>query len=823
MRSWKTISVGLLALSMAGGISVAADETPSHLWTQEVEARLQEAGTNRSELVQAFRNAPADRREGLSFLVGNMPGSDLKSLSAPFLLENLNLAYDAWETSPWRDQITKEMFLNDVLPYASLSETRESWRAKLRTESLPMIKDAKSPGEAAHLLNQKLFPHLKVGYNTARLRPDQSPSESIASGRATCTGLSILLVDACRSVGIPARVAGTAMWSNMRGNHTWAEVWDGGWHFAGAAEPDAAGLDHGWFVADAAKAQRDVPAHAIWATSFKRTEDFFPLVWLPGNKSVPAVNVTDRYAAKPSVATTGGDALLSVKVTDAGGRRVVADVTVVDLDNPQRQFTGKSRGETVDLNDFLSFKVSSSGRYRVVAGLDGRQEQSEVAMSSPDQLMTMLLPEQQTQASAYCVAAPEIIQPLPAKDAAALKKEFTRYFSASSAKQSKWKFPAKLEKLLAANEPGVRAAAWEAYRTAPIHANLKTNFDAKLVKFDEHTSPYTVKQVGERPAKGWPLFIAMHGGGGAPKAVNDSQWKHMQIYYKEHPEAGGYLYLALRAPNDTWNGFYDNYVYPLIDNLILQFRLFGDIDPDKIFIMGYSHGGYGAYAIGPKMPDRFAAIHASAAAATDGETTAKTLRTTPFTAMVGEKDTMYGRYERNVKFKQQLEELRGGRTHIYPGRVTIIKGNGHGGLPDRDKIADMYPAVRHPVPREVTWLLTDPVVQDFFWLRVEQPAKQAEILASCNDNRFVVTANESVAGATVFMDSRLVDFDKPVDIELNGSTTTRRFAPSLKTFCETLARRGDPAYAFSAEFSVTKDTNTARLVVAPGVPERIVR
>ena len=36
-----------------------------------------------------------------------------------------------------------------------------------------------------------------------------------------------------------------------------------------------------------------------------------------------------------------------------------------------------------------------------------------------------------------------------------------------------------------------------------------------------------------------------------------------------------------------------------------------DIDPDKVFIMGYSHGGYGAYAIGPKMPDHFAAIHAS--------------------------------------------------------------------------------------------------------------------------------------------------------------------------------------------------------------------
>ena len=151
----------------------------------------------------------------------------------------------------------------------------------------------------------------------------------------------------------------------------------------------------------------------------------------------------------------------------------------------------------------------------------------------------------------------------------------------------------------------------------------------------------------------------------------------MQRYYKDHPEVGGYLYLALRAPNDTWNGFYDNYVYPLIDNLILQFRLFGDIDPDKVFIMGYSHGGYGAYAIGPKMPDRFAAIHASAAAATDGETTGKTLRTTPFTVMVGELDTMYGRYERNLKFKEQIEQLRGGRTDIYPVTITIVKGNGH--------------------------------------------------------------------------------------------------------------------------------------------------
>lgn len=802
-------SLAALALCLLGNVA-ESQPAVSNWWSGEIETRLVQAGTNRAEMVKALNEATGARREGMAFLIENMPTTDLRTLSAPFLQTNLNLAYEAWKSAPWHTNVTKGMFLNDVLPYVCMNEARDPWREELHRVGAPMISACKTPGEAAQVLNRKIFPHFKVRYNTSRRRPDQSPRESIETGIATCTGLSILLVDACRAVGIPARVAGTSMWSNMRGNHTWVEVWDGGWHFVGAAEPDDAGLDHAWFAHDATEAKRDVPQHAIYATSFRRTDVFFPLVWLPGDKSVSAVNVTERYASKNS-GVAAGLARLSVKVIEASGKRAVAEVVVTEAANPATRIVEKSRGEIADLNDFAAFNLTAGSRYHIAAQLDGRAAEADVTVTDKaGQIVTLTLLDKPTP-----TPAAEAIWPLPAVDAAALTDELGKYFAAAEAVQAKWTFPAKLEQLLAQNQPVVRQAAWEAYRTAPIHAGLKTNFDGQIATFEQYVSPYTLKQVGTRPAQGWPLFIAMHGGGGAPKEVNDSQWKHMQIYYKDHPESGGYLYLALRAPNDSWNGFYDDYVYPLIDNLVRQFRLFGDIDPDKVFIMGYSHGGYGAYAIGPKMPDRFAAIHASAAAATDGETTPKTLRTTPFTVMVGELDTMYGRYERNLKFKAEVEKLRGDRTDIYPGSVTIVKGNGHTGLPDRDKIKDLYPAVRNPVPRELDWLMTDKVVRDFFWLRVEQPAKQAEILASCRDNRFVITANETVAGATVFMDSRLVDFSKPVDIELNGSTTTRRFVPSLKTFCESLARRGDPAFAFSAEFSVTKDTNTARLVVAP--------
>jgi hypothetical protein len=559
-----TCALAAFAVFPCVGPGQTAAERP---WGDEVEARLELAGENRSAIAQALREAPAARRPGMIFLVENMPLADLRSLTADFLLENLNLAYDGWEKSPWHDSVAEEMFFNDVLPYACTSEKRDRWRAKLREVCLPMIASCKAPGEAAHLLNQKVFPHFNVRYNTGRRRPDQSPGESIGSGKATCTGLSILLVDACRSVGIPARIAGTPMWSNMRGNHTWVEVWDNSWHFIGAAEPDAAGLDHGWFVEDASKAQRDVPQHAIYATSFRRTGVSFPLVWLPGDKSVGTVNVTDRYAkAKAPVENV---VRLAAKVVEADGKRAAADIVLTDLGNSANSWTDKSRGETADLNDLASFKLVPGARYRVVAQLNGRVAQAEVtAQESGDEQVTLTLPEKPPVAAEPSEAVPQPVKPLPPNDSVRLKEELDKYFAANAVRQAKWKFPSRLGKLLRENEPAVRQVAWESYRRAPIHTSLKADFDTNVVRFEQYISPYTVKQVGTRPAKGWPLFIAMHGGGGAPKQVNDSQWKQMQRYYRDHPEAGGYLYLALRAPNDTWNGFYDNYVYPLIDNLI---------------------------------------------------------------------------------------------------------------------------------------------------------------------------------------------------------------------------------------------------------------
>ena len=773
-------------------------------WPDSVEAVLTPAGTNRQELVRALERVPEAQRDALVFLLTNMPPRDLEALSSEFLLDNLSMAYHAMQEAPWSKRIPSEVFLNDVLPYASVNEPRDNWRKRLYDISLPLVKDCQTPAEAAQSLNRQLFKLLKVKYSRARRAPDQGPFETMETGVATCTGLSILLVDACRSVGIPARVVGTPLWSNNSGNHTWVEIWDGDWHFTGAAEQSPEGLDRGWFVGNASQAVKDDHSHAIYASSFRKTGLIFHISWARRVDYVSAVNVTDRYAAKTKPVEVTGLRLMLDVFDRPVGERVASKVTVTDAANSAVRFEGTSKEETADMNDHLFFNLPKQRTYIVEAERDSQKHSQyyTTGINTEDRLAIYLSgvpPVPKPPQGAYI--PPPTAKPLAPKDEARLKGAFTAYFTAPTNQQAKWKFSGSLEKLLRDNEPAVRRAAWDSFSAAPIHADLKADFDARQVRSEKHLSHYTVKTVGTRPVNGWALFIAMHGGGGAPQELNDSQWRAMQRYYRDHPEAGGYLYVALRAPNNEWNGFYAGYVYPLIQNLLQQFQLFGDVDPNKKFIMGYSHGGYGAFAIGPKMPDYFAAIHASAAAPADGAGPV-TLRNTVFSTMVGGKDTMYGRYNRIQNFDKEVVKLRGDRTDIYPVSVSIIADHPHSGLPDRDKIAEMYPAVRNPVPRELTWRLSDRVIRDFFWLHVPVPEPGAELDVTCRDNRLTVAATTNLPAASVLLDSRLVDFKQPVVLELNGKTSKRKLQPSLRTLCETIQRRGDPELAFTAEIEL---------------------
>lgn len=356
----------------------------------QLRLQLEKAKTNRVELERAIQSAPRAHRSAIEFLISNMPTHDLQNLSSDFLLDNVRLAFEARQQAAW--QIPDDIFLNDVLPYANIDEPRDPWREELTRLCRPLIEGCQTPSEAAQRLNEKVFKKLGVKYSTARRRANQSPRESMDQGLASCTGLSIILADACRSVGVPARLAGIPSWKNKRGNHTWVEVWDQQWHFTGAAEPSAQGLNHTWFQNDAALADPNSKLHSIYAVSFRQTPTEFPMVWSP-EKRVFAENVTRRYLPAANKKSAADTVPVMFRVWNADkSERVVAEVFVNIIGTDQVAQQGKSRNNTADMNDMLVLELKPSSEYVIrVSAENVALETNLKTGTEPNQVVEIIL------------------------------------------------------------------------------------------------------------------------------------------------------------------------------------------------------------------------------------------------------------------------------------------------------------------------------------------------------------------------------------------------------------------------------------------------
>jgi predicted esterase len=700
------------------------------------------------------------------FLLEHMPETDKESLTTAFLLENLDLALQARTSFPWAKDIPEEIFLNDVLPYAVFDEPRDPWRAYFLEKATPLVKDAKTASEATQILNRDLFKLIKTHYNTERKRTNQSPKESIEQGKATCTGLSIILVAACRSVGIPARAAGTPMWHDKSGNHTWVEIWDKNWHFTGADEFDQKGLNHAWFTEYASKADDSQPAHSIYATSWKKDQGIFPMVWAPTNKSVGGENITGSYRkiitgglriGAGLLALDGIQVTIGIRFFEKDQRIAKQGTLTTAAGTPITDFLTKAG--TADLNDTPRVNVKSQKSYRLRFDIDGKPHETK-----PFQPTETILDIRATD-----------LTPVPnlTDDNTPLTKDL-----ATRAVQLTYE-------TLLAEQKEKRAAELE----------------AKSITIGQHTMKWMDKTYGDEPADGRSLWISMHGGGEAPHEVNEGQW-HNQIKLYQ-PKEG--IYLAPRAPTNTWNMWHQDHIDPLFSRLIENMVALKNVNPNKIYLMGYSAGGDGVWQLAPRIADQFAA--ASMMAGHPNEAQLFGLRNLPFGIFMGANDAAVNRNKVAIEKSAEILALQKADPEGYTHMSRIYEGLGHWmKLKDAEAVPWMATFTRNPWPKKIVWYQDDVTHDRFYWLEI--PAGTAEkdktITANLKDRTFRIEGDVP-AGTKLLLSDSLLDLDQPITISVNDLPpfqTTPVRKPS--TIREALNKRLDPASTPTASIPVHK-------------------
>jgi len=353
--------------------------------------------------------------------------------------------------------------------------------------------------------------------------------------------------------------------------------------------------------------------------------------------------------------------------------------------------------------------------------------------------------------------------------------------------------------LTKADAEAARSALWQ-YRAAKLRAERKAEHEARELTEGDLKMPFFYSVAGKKPKAGRSLWISLHGGGGAPPQVNNQQWENQKRLYKV--EEG--VYLAPRAPTNTWNLWHEGHIDTMFQRLIENLVLFEEVSPDRVYVLGYSAGGDGVYQIGPRMADSWAA--AAMMAGHPNGVSLLSLRNVPFALQVGANDGAYNRNGVGREYGQALEKLHAQDPQGYFNFVKIHEGKGHWmNLEDAAALPWMAKYTRTPTPDRVVWKQTGRLHERMYWLAV--PPKEAQpdslVVARREGQRIVIEQGEKVPQLIVRLDDRLVNLDQPVKIEQGEQVLFEGVVPrTIANLWTCLADRADEPLMFSAAQTV---------------------
>ena len=322
------------------------------------------------------------------------------------------------------------------------------------------------------------------------------------------------------------------------------------------------------------------------------------------------------------------------------------------------------------------------------------------------------------------------------------------------------------------------------------------------------TMPLWWVTYGEKPADGYSLFISLHGGGGTTQETNNQQWENQKYLYR--PQQA--VYVAPRAPWNLWDMWCHEGIDPLYEQLIQMCVAFEGVNPDKVYLMGYSAGGDGVWRMAPRMADSWAA--ASMMAGHPGDVSLLNLRNTPFMIWCGEHDAAYNRNTLAAQRGLQMDSLQRHDPLGYVHQTHIIKGMGHWmNRVDSAAVPWMTKFRRNPYPKKIVWQQAEVVKPYFYWLGVP-PAELApgKMLRAYVQGNCVHITQCDYTTLTLYLNDELVDLDKFVTVKYGKRVLFKgRLKRKESTMRQTLFERNDWSYMFPTSVTVTMKPKKANL------------
>jgi pimeloyl-ACP methyl ester carboxylesterase len=326
-------------------------------------------------------------------------------------------------------------------------------------------------------------------------------------------------------------------------------------------------------------------------------------------------------------------------------------------------------------------------------------------------------------------------------------------------------------------------------RVESLKTERASEMASNVFELQGKTLRWAERVFGEAPPKGHSLWISMHGGGNAAKRVNDQQWTNQISLYK--PEEG--IYVAPRGPTDTWNLWHEAHIDPMFDRLIEDYVALRGVDPDRVYIMGYSAGGDGVWQLAPRMADRWAA--AAMMAGHPNEASLLGLRNLPIALFVGGADAAYKRNEIVAAKGKELDELAAADPGGYVHMLRVYEGLPHWmQRKDAEALPWMAKFSRNPWPKKIVWFQDDVTHTRFYWLSIPESAaaEKQKILAEVN-GQTIRLSGDVPKGTTLRLSDELLNLDGPIkvlvsDKEVFNGKVTR----SVDAIAKSLAERADP-------------------------------